>query len=127
MNSFNHYAYGAIGEWLYRVVAGLEIDEENPGYKHSIIRPHFGGGLSYVKAGYKSVYGDLSVYWETGESHIGKTDIILKVTVPHNTTATIVLDRAEDILQADGLSFEKTSEGMSVRAGSGTYHIEFGK
>ncbi|MBN2000528.1 family 78 glycoside hydrolase catalytic domain, partial [candidate division KSB1 bacterium] len=40
MNSFNHYAYGAIGDWLYRVVAGIEIDESNPGYKHIIIQPH---------------------------------------------------------------------------------------
>lgn len=37
MNSFNHYAYGAIGDWLYRTVAGIEIDKENPGHKHFIL------------------------------------------------------------------------------------------
>ncbi len=120
MNSFNHYAYGAIGEWLYRVAAGFEIDEASPGYKHALIHPRFGGGLSYLKAGYKSVYGDLSVYWEVNGSHA-----VLEVTVPHNTTADIVLDGAKEVLQADGLLFEKTQDGMKARTGSGTYHFEF--
>ena len=38
MNSFNHYAYGAVGEWMYRVMAGLDIDEAMPGYKHIVDR-----------------------------------------------------------------------------------------
>ena len=52
MNSFNHYAYGAIGEWMYRVVAGLEIDPAEPGYKHVLVsaaagrRPHLGRGAA---------------------------------------------------------------------------------
>ncbi|QHQ60333.1 family 78 glycoside hydrolase catalytic domain [Anaerocolumna sedimenticola] len=120
MNSFNHYAYGAIGEWLYRVVAGIEIDETNPGYKHSIIHPRFGGGLSYVNAGYKSVYGNLSVHWEQKDDKC-----ILEVTVPHNTSATILLDGAKDVLQADGLQFEKAQNDRKALTGSGTYHIEF--
>lgn len=50
MNSFNHYAYGAIGEWLYSHVAGIQIDPQHPGYKHTILSPHPGGGLQWVKA-----------------------------------------------------------------------------
>ena len=46
MNSFNHYAYGAIGDWMYRVVAGLDTYEDAPGYKHIKIKPHIGGGLT---------------------------------------------------------------------------------
>ena len=46
MNSFNHYAYGAIGEWMYRVVAGLELDPSEPGYKHVLVQPQPGGGLT---------------------------------------------------------------------------------
>ena len=57
MNSFNHYAYGSIGEWLVRVMAGLEVDEKKPGYKHAVIYPRMGGNLDYVKAEYRSVYG----------------------------------------------------------------------
>ena len=47
MNSFNHYAYGAIGEWMYRTMAGIEIDPKQPGYKHILIQPRPGGGLSF--------------------------------------------------------------------------------
>ena len=46
MNSFNHYAYGAIGEWMYRVMAGIETDESAPGYKHVLIQPRPGGGFT---------------------------------------------------------------------------------
>ena len=46
MNSFNHYAYGAIGEWMYRVVAGLELDPAEPGYRHVLVQPQPGGGLT---------------------------------------------------------------------------------
>lgn len=44
MNSFNHYAYGAIGEWLYRVAAGINTEEHAPGFKSSVLRPIPGGG-----------------------------------------------------------------------------------
>src|SRR5581483_5303890 len=58
MNSFNHYAYGAIGEWMYRVIAGIEIDPAEPGYKHVLIQPHPGGGLTSTKASVHSMYGE---------------------------------------------------------------------
>ena len=54
MNSFNHYAYGAMGEWMYRVMAGLEVDEAAPRFKHSIIEPQIGGGLEFVEGSYHS-------------------------------------------------------------------------
>ena len=56
MNSFNHYAYGAVGSWLYQTVAGIEIDEANPGYKHILIAPKPGGELTHVKATSKFVW-----------------------------------------------------------------------
>ena len=86
MNSFNHYAYGAVGEWMYRKVAGIDIDEENPGYKHSVIAPHIGGNLRDVAASYESVYGRLSVSWQRKDG-----ELLLKVSVPVNTTATITV------------------------------------
>ena len=61
MNSFNHYAYGAVGEWMYRVLAGLEIDETHPGYKRFIVQPHPGGGLTWARTDFISVYGKISV------------------------------------------------------------------
>jgi alpha-L-rhamnosidase len=89
MNSFNHYAYGAVGEWLYRVVAGIDLDPESPGYKHILIQPQPGGNLTYAKASYQSLYGRIASSWEW------KDDCFhLTVTIPSNTRATIRLPHA---------------------------------
>ena len=120
MNSFNHYAYGAIGEWLVRVAGGLEIDEQKPGYKHSVIYPRLGGGLTYMKAEYDSVYGTVKSFWEDK----GDT-AVLHVTIPVNTTATICLDGAKEVTDADGLRFEKDDICMKAESGSGEYTICF--
>jgi len=118
MNSFNHYAYGAIGEWLYRSVAGVEIDEDKAGYKHAIIYPHIGGGLSYVHADYASIYGDISVSWK-----VNGDSVSLDVTVPHNTTATVTLERAKVVMQDAEQNFANCSDGLFTMIGSGTYHF----
>ena len=120
MNSFNHYAYGAVLEWVVRVAAGLEIDEKKPGYKHSVIYPRFGGGLSYLKAKYESIYGTVKSFWEVE----GNTTI-LHVAVPANTTATLCLDGAEEVVEADGLEFVKADGCMTAEAGSGEYTVTF--
>lgn len=87
MNSFNHYAYGAIGDWMYRVVAGLEIGA--PGYKHIRIQPQPNSKLFYAKASYESLYGTITSGWEQQ----GNT-LLVAVTIPPNTTATILLPGA---------------------------------
>jgi len=86
MNSFNHYAFGAIGDWLYRVVAGIEIDPEAPGYRHVIIRPQPGGGLTRVQAALESPYGRLSVAWALDEEGFR-----LRLSIPPNAQATVYL------------------------------------
>jgi len=120
MNSFNHYAYGAIGEWLYRVVAGIEIDEGCPGYKHAIIAPLTGGGLSYAQASYESVYGPIAVRWEDDNGRIH-----LKVQVPVNATASIILEEgAHDVKST--LTFEKNAKGQwEARIGSGLWQASY--
>jgi alpha-L-rhamnosidase len=62
MNSFNHYAYGAIGDWMYRVSAGLEL--MTPGYKQITINPHPTDKLTFAKASFESSYGTISSGWE---------------------------------------------------------------
>jgi alpha-L-rhamnosidase len=84
MNSFNHYAYGAIGMWMYSVVAGIGIDEARPGYKHIVIAPRPGGGLTHAKASVESVYGLVASGWEIVDGKLK-----LKVEVPANATATV--------------------------------------
>ncbi|MDZ7371065.1 MAG: glycoside hydrolase family 78 protein [candidate division KSB1 bacterium] len=128
MNSFNHYAYGAIGEWLYRYVAGIEIDEQAPGYKHVIIQPHPGGGLTWARAEHESMYGKIVSSWKLQD---GK--MLLEVVVPPNTTATVILPKiAPEQVMEQGkrlrdikgvLGFEQKDQKLVIRIGSGSYQF----
>ena len=132
MNSFNHYAYGAIGEWLYRVVAGIEIDEHNPGYKHIIIQPHPGGGLTHTRARLDSMYGPIESGWCLDEN-VMKVDI----EVPPNTTTTVRLPAAkiDEVTEADerlreveGITDSYQDEDTAVICvGSGRYSFKYPK
>lgn len=97
MNSFNHYAYGAIGDWMYRVMAGIDTYEDGVGYKHSMIKPHIGGGFTSVSASLQTYYGKLSSAWQVKGS-----DFTMDIEIPANTTATVYVpaDDAADILEA---------------------------
>jgi hypothetical protein len=82
--SLNHYAYGAVGSWLYQVVAGIEPG--SPGYKHTRFQPQPGGGLTSASARYASLYGEIASSWQ-----IERGQFTLTVTVPVNTTATVCI------------------------------------
>jgi alpha-L-rhamnosidase len=98
MNSFNHYAYGAIGAWLYAVVAGIEVDEAQPGYKRIVFRPHPGGGLTHVEASLEGPYGRIESAWR-----IRGSAWRWRVLVPPNTTARAHVPAPEHAaVSADG-------------------------
>jgi alpha-L-rhamnosidase len=126
MNSFNHYAYGAIGDWMYRVVAGIEIGE--PGYKHILIQPQPDKKFTYAKAGFESSYGQIAAGWEMKD---GK--LIIKVKVPANTMATITLpgaqtDKVTESGIAVGTAFKNVKQDKNnvvIEAGSGEYRFEY--
>ena len=130
MNSFNHYAYGAIGDWMYRVVAGLNDDPTQPGYKHIVIRPRPGGALTYAKATLVTPYGDAASGWKLDGDRLTVT-----ATVPPNTRATVYLPgaRLEQVREgsspiASALGVEQsTQSGDSVVAevGSGSYSFTY--
>lgn len=129
MNSFNHYAYGAIGEWLYNYVAGLSIDPEKPGYKHILFSPHSGGGLTNAKAEIKSIYGVVKSAWEIKEGNF-----VYKVIIPANTTATVTLPKAKGatiLLNEKPLtvslknSMKTYGNDLNVELGSGEYQFCF--
>ncbi|UCG89394.1 MAG: glycoside hydrolase family 78 protein [Gemmatimonadota bacterium] len=130
MNSLNHYAYGAIGEWLYRVVAGLETDPAEPGYKHVRIQPQPGGGFTYARAALNTMYGPTASAWELSNGQFQ-----LDVTVPPNTHATIRLPHAtlaqvtesgQGLDDADGIA-RASQEGdvVIVEVGSGQYRFAY--
>ena len=118
MNSFNHYAYGSVGKWLYEVCAGLSRDEKQPGYKHFYVEPHPGGGIEYAQTTHLCEYGDIIVRWEKREDQI-----LLDVSVPHNTSATLVLPQDCEITERDGLDFARVKEKYIANAGSGNYRV----
>lgn len=105
MNSFNHYAYGAIGQWLYERVAGLTPDPEHPGYKHFFIRPLILDQLTHTRAELQTPYGQAVSAWEKR----GDT-VTLTITIPPNTTATI--------------QFPDGRESETVEAGTYRYQLK---
>jgi alpha-L-rhamnosidase len=127
MNSFNHYAYGAIGDWMYRISAGLET--MSPGYRHLIIQPHPTEKLGYSKATFESSYGTVASGWERKD---GKT--IVKVKIPVNTTATIILPAGSQDKVTEGGNSPFDNENLedvkfadskfTMKAGSGSYTFE---
>jgi alpha-L-rhamnosidase len=108
MNSFNHYAYGSIGDWLYSVVAGIDVDPDQPGFQHIIIRPFPGGGLTFAKAEYNAISGRIASEWR-----IEQNKFVLTFTIPTNTSAKIYMParKPEDVLGVDNLE-EVTFLGM---------------
>jgi alpha-L-rhamnosidase len=128
MNSFNHYAYGAIGEWLYRVVAGIEVDPIEPGYKRIVIQPQPGGQLTYASASLDSMYGRIESKWRLEDD-----DFQLAVTIPPNTEGIVhllaqsveqIAEQGQALDQVTGIR-EIRQEGKTVilTLGSGCYHF----
>jgi len=129
MNSFNHYAYGAIGDWMYRVVAGLDTDEEGPGYKKIRVQPHIGGNLTHAGATLETYYGKAGSSWS-----ISNDSLELNVIIPVNTRATVVIPAgsAEEIRESNQ-ALDKSKEIKVVRQennqvmadlGSGIYRFK---
>jgi alpha-L-rhamnosidase len=126
MNSFNHYAYGAIGDWLYRVVAGMDTDSQQAGYKHVLIQPQPGGGLTHARATLDSMYGEITSAWQLSD-----TDLSLQVRVPPNTRATVripaddldqVTESRQPLTQAPGVISARVHENaVIVEVGAGRY------
>jgi alpha-L-rhamnosidase len=84
MNSFNHWAFGAVGEWIWRHVVGLNPDTACPGWKHFLIAPRPGGGVAWARGHYDSIRGRIACHWTIEDGRFR-----LQATVPPNTTATI--------------------------------------
>lgn len=124
MNSFNHYAYGAVGDWMYQNIGGIKALEA--GYKKSRIAPAIGGGLTHGSGEFTSVYGTIATDWS-----VQGDDLTLEVTVPVNTTAEVVLpaDNAYSVTEGgalltdvDGVTDVSAADGtVIVTVGSGSY------
>ena len=95
MNSFNHYAYGAVISWMYSAMAGIREDLAVPGFRHFFLQPQPDKRVGSVKASYNSASGLIESAWEYGADGKWKWTY----TIPANTTATVILP--------DGRTFER--------------------
>jgi hypothetical protein len=91
MLSFNHYAFGAIGAWLYHRVAGLQPDDRAPGWRHFIVAPLPGGDLTRASARVETPLGLAEVRWT-----VENRTFELHVRVPPNAHATVILPGTAD-------------------------------
>ncbi len=136
MNSFNHYAYGSIAEWMYRYMAGIASDENNAGFKNIILQPTLDTGekynseerISHVKASYDSVYGEIRTEWNSSNGKL--TSYIVKI--PANTTATLYLPVNETIVSTfetipgvivNGMDIHNGQEILELTLVSGEYEF----
>lgn len=130
MNSFNHYAYGAIGEWMYEHMAGIAKDPANPGFKHFFLQPEIDptGKITEVTGSHVSPYGEITSEW----SIAGET-LSYRATVPANSRATLRIPTASPdsvregrnpLSQADGVTFLGFENGVATyRLESGSYDL----
>jgi alpha-L-rhamnosidase len=89
MNSFNHYAYGAVGDWMVSGVAGLDLDPAEPGYKHVRFKPRPGGSLTYARAKLNTSRGTVAIAWKLDANRLD-----LELEVPPGSRATLDLPTA---------------------------------
>ena len=118
MNSFNHYAFGSVGEWIYRFMGGIGLDEEVPAYRKAVIQPLPGGRITHAKARYDSVNGMIESSWvlEGGEFR-------LHLVVPPNSEAEVyiptsdpssVTEGEEPIAKSAGIALIQKEEGSLI-------------
>lgn len=128
MNSFNQYVYGAVGAWMYRTIAGIDLAA--PGYKHISIAPQPGGDLTFATASYLTPYGEAVSSWR-----IDGDAFELTVQIPPNATATVKLPAARQnevfesgrhLNKADGISAPRQDGANTLlEVGSGRYVFSY--
>jgi len=124
MNSFAHYAFGAVGEWLFRVVGGIEAVD--PGFSRIRIQPHLGPGLTWARTSYNSIRGPIASVWR-----LQRDTLQMLVSIPPNCTAevriptkdrTSVMEGGTKVESADGVEvLRQESDALVVEIGSGHY------
>ena len=122
MNSFAHYSFGAVNEWMVKTIGG--IDFMNPGYKKLWIRPKPGGRITRAKVNYDSIRGRVGSEWAL------ENDVFtLKATVPPNTVGVICVPATDpsavsEVRNFDGARFLRMEDGAAVyRVEGGTFEF----
>ncbi|MFE7644242.1 family 78 glycoside hydrolase catalytic domain [Streptomyces phaeoluteigriseus] len=103
MTSFNHYALGAVADWLHRVVGGITATA--PGHRTIAFRPRPGGGITWARTRHESPYGTVSLFWE-----LTATGLTARITVPEGCTATAELPGCAPVALGPGEHVLDTAE-----------------
>lgn len=122
MNSFNHYSYGSIVEWMYAYVAGIRQAEDSVGFRHLCIAPVVDARLGHADAVYRSAMG----LWKTSWRAVDDTHLELKVTVPFGCLAELKLPYAPEPVYDDGTNpmFADVKDGV-CRLKAGEYGVTY--
>ena len=125
MNSFNHWALGAVGEWVWRNIVGLNPNESKPGWKHFTVAPRPGGGLAWARGSYDSIRGTIISDWRIEGGRFR-----LDVTVPANTTATVSLptkDAGSVTIDGKPAAASELVRPLGVTGGRAAFAVESGR
>jgi alpha-L-rhamnosidase len=122
MNSLNHYAYGAVGEWLFRRVAGIDCDPERPGFRRVLCRPLPHKALGWVKAWHQAHVGRIDAEWKVEEEQVR-----YRLMLPANVEARVVLPvAAMDSVILDGAPVDAHREIGAARLDKGQVTVDVG-
>ena len=127
--SLNHWTHSAAAEWLWRNIAGINPEEEQPGYGAVTIRPRLCDEVTWCKARYASIRGDVAVEWHRNGGHF-TLDITVPVTatthvfIPANS-ASAVTEGGKPAAQAKGIKFLSAGDEAAVfEVTARRYHFE---
>jgi len=115
MNSFNHYAYGSVGEWLFARVAGIDYCEDQPGFRKVLMRPVFSAALGWCRATYRSHVGSIASDWAYRGSEVDWA-----IRIPANCRAQVILPDGFDAVRLNG---EPATAERRFELGSGAHSL----
>ncbi|MCK5821094.1 MAG: family 78 glycoside hydrolase catalytic domain [Bacteroidales bacterium] len=121
MNSFNHYTFGSIGEWMYKHVLGIQPDSESPGWRHFILAPKIGGSLTSASGSYHSINGLITMEW-----YLQNNILDLNFEIPPNTSATFIMPQGfltEVIIDGKRLISISPDRRLEMLSGKHTVHM----
>ncbi len=128
MNSFNHYSYGSVVEWMYRYMGGISLDETDPAYHHILMNAQMSSTIGHAEVSTESVYGTIGSSWTMPKEGLYQWT----VTIPANSYATVTLKNNGSV-RCDGAalavgngvrSVTEQGDTLLVEIGSGTYTFQ---
>ena len=122
MNSFNHYSFGAVGEWMFRTILG--IDTDGPGFRRLIFRPQVGGDLTWARGHYDSISGPIESAWKITPIKGDQSRFDYRLSIPANTTAILYLPGKAASIREGGRPLAKAAGVKFLRQEGHTAVLE---